>query len=279
MARFELYRYQILPLDRFFQPDLYSDIKSIDEVLQRKNAIFSEAIEQTPNFSTPRTETVTRRLHQDGDFYLFRVAANRSIHRETKDFGDEFLDNWPSVLMGVWNRPDVQLVAIQKRTTAFQRTDILMRAVMAAVSTFLEQRQLRCLYEPLFEKQEFWKVIDDNEGKVQSLEFEFLTPNMANISKTLPSDLREFAKQTNSQSNLLKLKSDSEAALHVSKGSEVMNGLVDYSAEGGGNITVKIAGVKKNYQTSNTAKEIEALDVEMQGTAEEAVKALKALMN
>ena len=54
---------------------------------------------------------------------------------------------------------------------------------------------------------------------------------------------------------------------------------MDYSAEGGGNITVKIAGVKKNYQTSNTAKEIEALDVEMQGTAEEAVKALKALMN
>lgn len=106
MTRFELYRYQILPLDRFFQGDLVSGISSIEELLARKNELFASVVNDLGAFRSGRTETITKKLAAQEDFFLFKIAANRSIHRETKEFTDEYLDNWPSILVGIWNRPE-----------------------------------------------------------------------------------------------------------------------------------------------------------------------------
>jgi hypothetical protein len=35
--RFDLYRYQILPKDRFAQGELFDGINSVDELIQKKN--------------------------------------------------------------------------------------------------------------------------------------------------------------------------------------------------------------------------------------------------
>ncbi len=275
---FELFRYQLLPIDRYLQGNLLTGVGSVDELVSRKNEFFSEAIGDTKSFSDRRHDTITKKLYQEDDFFLFRIAHNRSIHRETKDFRDEVIDNWPSILVALWNLPDKQYIAVQRRSTAFSSCDVVVKMILSALSAQLIQHHLRAIHEPLFEKKYFWSLLHEYEGKVKSVEFEIITPNMANISGSLSDDLKDFAKATNSTRNKLKIESDPEAPLHLEESNRTLQGLVDYSSEGGGNISLKIDGVKKTYHTSKTVKEIQLGDMEIQGNAEEVAAVIKDLL-
>ncbi|WP_437557525.1 hypothetical protein [Acidithiobacillus sulfuriphilus] len=275
---FELFRYQLLPIDRYLQGNLLTGVATVEELIERKNEFFAEALSGTSSFSNKKHETVTKRLYERDGFFLFKIANNRSIHRETKEFKDEIIDNWPAILVGIWNRPDKQLIAVQRRTSAFSSSEVVVKLVLGRLSDQLGHHHLRAIHEPLFEKKQFWSILNQYQGKVKSVEFEIVTPNMANISGTLPEDLKEFAKQTNSTRNRLKIESDPEAPLHLEESNRVLQGLVNYSSEGGGNISVKIDGIKKKYQTSRTVKEVTLGEVEMQGGAEQIIQALRELL-
>jgi hypothetical protein len=275
---FELFRYQLLPIDRFLQGNLLTGVSSIDELISRKNDFFSEAISGTKNFSDKRHQTITKKLYEEDDFFLLRIAYNRSIHRETKDFRDEFIDNWPSILVAIWNNPEKQFIAVQRRSTAFSSCEVVVKMIINAISSQLSHHHLRAIHEPLFEKQQFWSLLHQYEGKIKSVEFEIITPNMANISGSLSDDLKDFAKATNSVRNKLKIESDPDAPLHLEEGNSTLQGLVDYSSEGGGNISLKIDGVKKTYHTSKTVKEIQLGDMEIQGNAEEVASVIRELL-
>lgn len=275
---FELFRYQLLPIDRFLQGNLLTGVGSIEELISRKNEFFSEAINGTKNFSDKRHETITKKLYEEKEFFLLRIAHNRSIHRETKDFRDEVIDNWPSILVAIWNHPEKQLIAVQRRVAAFSSSEVVVRMIINAISNSLAHHHLRAIHEPLFEKQQFWSLLHRYEGRIKAVEFELITPNMANISGSLSEDLKDFAKATNSTRNKLKIESDPEAPLHLEESNSTLQGLVNYSSEGGGNISLKIDGVKKTYHTSKTVKEIQLGDMEIQGNAEEVVSVLKELL-
>jgi hypothetical protein len=275
---FELFRYQLLPINRFLQGNLLTGVSSINELISRKNEFFSEVIRGTKTFSDKRHQTITKKLYEKDDFFLVRIAYNRSIHRETKDFRDEVIDNWPSILVAIWNHPEKQLIAVQRRSAAFSSCEVVVKMIINAVSFQLGHHHLRAIHEPLFEKQQFWSLLHKYEGRVKSVEFEIITPNMANISGSLSDDLKDFAKATNSTRNKLKIESDPEAPLHLVEDNRTLEGLVNYSSDGGGNISLKIDGVKKTYHTSKTVKEIQVGDMEIHGSAEEVAAVLKELL-
>jgi hypothetical protein len=263
------------------QGNILTGISTVEELIARKNEFFSEAISEaisrTGAFSDQKHETITKKLLAQGHFFLLRIAHNKSIHLETKEFRNETIDHWPSILVAIWNEPDKQLIAVQKRTTAFSSCEVVVKMILGKLSNYLVQHHLRAIYEPLFEKKQFWSILDQYKGKVKFVEFEIVTPNMANISGTLPEELKEFAKQTNSIKNKIKIESDPEASLHLEKENSTLRGLVNYSSEGGGNISLKIEGIKKIYHTSKTVKEVTLGETQVQGNAEEVVKALKEL--
>jgi len=221
---FELYRYQLLPIDRYLQGNLLTGVGSVEELISRKNEFFSEAIKGTKNFSDKRHETITKKQYEEDDFFLLRIA------------------------------------------------------LINAISSQLAHHHLRAIHEPLFEKQHFWSLLHQYEGKIKSVEFEIITPNMANISGSLSDDLKDFAKATNSTRNKLKLESDPEAPLHLEENNSTLQGLVNYSSEGGGNISLKIDGIKKTYNTSKTVKEVQLGDMEIQGSAQEVASVIKELL-
>lgn len=278
LTTFELFRYQLLPIDRFLQGNLLTGVRTIDELISRKNEFFSEAIAETKNFSDARHQTITKKLYAENDFFLLKIAHNRSIHRETKDFRDEVIDNWPSILVAIWNHPEKQFIAVQRRSIAFSACELVVKMIISAISSQLAHHHLRAIHEPLFEKQQFWSLLHQYEGRVRSVEFELITPNMANISGSLSDDLKEFAKTTNSAKNKLKIESDPEAPLHLEESNKTLQGLVNYSSEGGGNISLKIDGVKKVYNTSKSVREIQLGEMEIQGNAQEVAAVIKELL-
>lgn len=277
-SQFELFRYQLLPIDRYLQRDLWSGVSSIEELLVIKNEIFSTSLLEVDHFSNARNETATKRLFAQDDFFLFRIAANRSLHRETKEFKEEYIDNWPSVLVAIWNHPDVQMFAVQKRTTAFANTESVVKLVLETLRLTLAHYHLRAIHEPIVERKVFWDIIKKYEGKIQKLEFEFITPNMANISGNLPENLKEFAKATNSVKNKLDIESDSESSLHIERNNSTVNALSDYTSDGGGNVAIKVNGLSKKINTSKTVKHVEISEIELQGTAEEVAALIKEMM-
>lgn len=277
-SQFELYRYQLLPIDRYLQGDLWSGIDSIEDLLQKKNDIFNSALQEVDHFYNSRTETATKRLYIGNNFFLFRIAANRSLHRETKEFKEEYIDNWPSVLVAIWNDPEVQMIAVQRRTTAFSSTEAVVKLIIETIYASLAHFHLRAIYEPIVERKVFWDIVEKYEGKIQKLEFEFITPNMANISGNLPENLKEFAKATNSVKNKLNIESDKESNLHIEKNNETISSLADYTSDGGGNVAIKVVGLSKKIHTSKTVKHVEISEMQLQGTAEEVASILKEIM-
>lgn len=125
IARFHLYRYQLLPVDRHFQGDLYG-AATVDQLIARKNKIFSEALSAPGAFESSRTHTATLKLVEVDDFLLYRIAANRSLQHETRDFKTEVIDNWPKILLVIWNAPGKQLIAVQQRVRGQKMSKLLI---------------------------------------------------------------------------------------------------------------------------------------------------------
>lgn len=278
MARFHLYRYQLLPKNRHFQGDLYG-AKSVEDLIAQKNFIFQSVLDSEAPFKSDRSEIAIRRLFSEDGFTLFRLATSRSLSIETKDFSTKSVSNWPNILVAVWNRDDKQIIAVQKRYSAFQITSAVVRMLLAAAEPTLSIHQLTVIWEPMFERQAFWSMIGNYANRVKKVEFEIITPNMANISKTLPDELKALAKNTNAVRSKVELESDPGYALNLDPEDPVLNGLTTYASEGGGNISVKIGGLKKKIHTTDTVKEVEIDEAEITGDARIVASILKELMN
>lgn len=266
-STFQVFRYQILPIDRYEQPGLFGREYGVDDLLEKKNDFFAEALSQQQDFSSEKHETPAQLLRKENDLFVFQVGHNKKINRETRDFRNEEIDNWPSTKVIVWNHPEKQYILVQKRTSAFSSCETVVKLILAKVNRYLGLKNLRVIHEPLFEKRSFWEKIEEIRGKIEAVKFEIITPNMANISGSLSEDIKRFAKATNSTRNELKIEAEPESSLVLERGDETLEGLVDYSSMGGGNISIKIRGIKAKFHTSKKVKEIYMDEVELSGNS------------
>lgn len=275
---FKLYRYQILPIDRYLQADMFDNVSSVEDLIAKKNIHFAQALNSHKDFSNRSIRTVVKKIAYDDDFVLYQMAQNKKIHRETENFTNEHIDTWPSIYVAVWNDPERQLIAVQHRPNAFTSCDKVVKLILNKIKPQLSHVHLTTEYEPMFDTKDFWNLLHRYQGKVKSVEFELITPNMANISGNLPDDLKSFAKETNSVKNTLRLESESDSALHLEEDNDTLNGLVDYSGNGGGNISMKIDGLSKKLQTTKTVKEVTIGDMELTGSSDNLVSVMKELL-
>jgi len=277
---FDLFRYQILPRSRSFQPDLFGEIKSLDDLLARKNEIFFQALRNVQEFETRKTAIRHKILYQDHDQILYRFAANRALKRETREFTEEEVENWPSFLVYIWNNPSEQFIAIQERWSAFQKTEVVAKSITDAVNEELGKLNLRAHPESLFLESEFWALIDQNVGKIRDIHFELITPNMSNISETLSDQLKDFAKSTNTAQTNLNIQADPDSSILPDPNDKNLKGLVSYSSEGGGNISIKIRGLSRRLHTKKSKKHIDLTELEIEGKEpEELAKIIKGLLS
>ncbi|SMO61674.1 hypothetical protein [Gracilimonas mengyeensis] len=276
---FQIYRYQILPISRNIQKDFFDGIESIEELIAKKNQFFEEAILKINDFDYSYSELAHKIRHKDDDFFLFKFGVNRSISRETREFTEEEIDNWPSFYVGIWNSPDKQFFVVEERRDAFQQTKSFVKLFEENVNRVLERYNLVCLIEPLFEENSFWAVVDEYQERIVAVEFELITPNLANISGKLSDELKDFAKATNSQKTNMKIQSDKSSHLDIQEENKNIDGLVDYSSEGGGDIKFRIKNLKKMISLGESVKTIEIDDIYISGiNSKEITDLLKDLL-
>lgn len=276
LTTFKVYRYQLLPIDRHTD-DLYGGLTA-SELIERKNSIFAETV---PFIRTHRHRgsDLSVRLESTGnDAFILSIASRRALTRETPDFRKEQIENWPHVTTIILNRPDEQFIVVQDRPAAFASTETVVKLIQSATRVSLERTGLRLHTERLFSKSYFWQLVQQFQNKITWIEFEFVTPNMANISSTLSGTLKELAKDTNSSQSNLQLMSDPASALNLDPEDQTVQGLVEYTSQGGGDISIKVKGVRKRIQTSNSVREIELDDLQLSGPPDQVAGILREML-
>lgn len=276
LTTFKVYRYQLLPIDRHTD-DLYDGLTSA-QIIERKNQIFAKTIPFVRTHRHRGSDLSVRLETSTSDAFVLSIASRRALTRETPDFRIEQVENWPHITTIILNRSDEQYIAVQDRHAAFASTDTVVKLIESATRASLQRSGLRLHTERVFSKNHFWQLVREFQDKITWIEFEFVTPNMANISNTLSDTLKELAKDTNSSQSNLQLRSDPAAALDLDPSDQTVQGLVDYTSEGGGDISIKIKGLRKKIQTSRSIREIELDDLQLSGPPEQIAGILRGIL-
>lgn len=271
---FRVYRYQLLPLDRNETKDLFHDLHP-NEIIARKNEFFSEALAAFSNLKGRNSETIVRVSLILPDFFELQLAPSRPLTRETPDFRLEKVENWPHIAAYILNSPEDQYLLIQDRATAFASTDTVANIVKRGTRHTLEKRGLSLHIESLFNKAYFWGLVEEFKNRITWMEFEFITPNMANISQTLANTLKNLGKVTNAVREELALTSDPGSSLDIAPSNEIILGLVDYTSEGGGDITLKVKGIRKKFHTSKSTREVYLSGLELTASPEQIIDVIR----
>lgn len=271
---FRAYRYQLLPLDRNDTKDFYNDRKP-HEIIEQKNNLFAETLGAFRNIRHRDSEIIVKVEKRSNDLFRLHLAPSRPLTRETPDFLVEKIENWPHIEALLLNAPDEQYLLIQDRLQAFGSTDTVANLIKLGTKPYLEKLGLSLHIEPLFNKTYFWELIDQYKNRITWIEFEFITPNMANISKTLADTLKNLGKETNAVKEELSLTSDAGSSLDISPENETIQGLVEYTSQGGGDITLKIKGIRKRMHTSKSTKEVHLSGLELTASPEQISQIIK----
>ncbi|HWQ89347.1 MAG TPA: hypothetical protein VN374_05190 [Desulfitobacteriaceae bacterium] len=193
-----------------------------------------------------RKANIARKVVYEGsDCALYKFAVCRPIMRETEDFTEEQIPNWPSFYVFVWNDPEKQYIAVQVKKSAFGDTLVVAKVLINAVNVSLHDRLLRAHIEELFDHYEFWDVADKNAGNIRDVRFEIVTPNMSNISAVLDDEYKSFVASTNTVSTIVDIKADEDSSIIVDKDNPRLSALVSYASEGGGKVSLGIKGYHK----------------------------------
>ena len=91
---FQLYRYQLLPKNRFFQGTLFGEIRTVEDLIENKNILFQQQIKVITDWKGKQsTSKINAKLiYEDETFLLFKFAPKRKAKIENESFELENYD-------------------------------------------------------------------------------------------------------------------------------------------------------------------------------------------
>ena len=278
IIKFNIFRYHLLPLDsnqktlELFAKKTYST----DELKEIKNDVLKKILE-----ILEKSESNTNPLKledRDGELFLFKIAQKKQA-TITHNFKNKTINNEPYVYVVFNNKRNVQKIAISENFDAFSTTTVVKNLLKTILRKELRRFGLNIEIEQMFSSISFWEFIKAYKYKISYLNFEYIKPNMANISGKLPEDFKKLAENVNSHESHLTLKAPENGVLeNIDKKNKVINGLVEYSSLGGGNIKVKVKGIRKQKSTSENPEFVEIREIDLEGQAEQIIKLYKTIV-
>ena len=90
--------------------------------------------------------------------------------------------------------------------------------------------------------------------------------------------LKSLAKNSNAERTVVTLSSAKDSNLKLSRDDDEFESLVDYSSKGGGNISVRIRGVRNLFYTAKRTNSVEIDEIDIEGrSATEVLEVLRCL--
>lgn len=256
---FEVFRYQLV-VDKTMQTNAFKTYETPEQLRADKNNIFKDIITNDKfNFRSKNTNLKSKLLYQKDDMFYFKISTKRTAHIYHEDFTDTKHDTYPNIIVAINNNPSVQKIAIQKTSSPFHDIETVRNIILESVDTKIKNYNLSFYVEPIFDKQNFWQFVRKHPQQIKSLSFDFITPNISNISKDLTIDLKQGYEDTNMHRSKFEMFAKEDGVLAINENSKFVNGIVGYTSQGGGSI---IARLKNSRSKFNTADNPSLFDVE-----------------
>lgn len=279
LINFHIYRYHLLPIDtKNKQIDLFEKDKkyTIQEIKEKKNEFFGKTLETLVN-SKSNNHPLKMEHHED-DYFLFKLAQSKT-KTITQNFENIIIDDEPYVHVIFNNDPSIQKIAISENSDAFSSPDVVKNILKKVFQNDLEKYGLNIELETLFDEVQFWDYVNKHKDNITYINFQFIKPNLANISKSLPQVFRNFADNTNSHESHITIKAPEKGTLdNIDKSNDSVKGLVEYTSEGAGSIKLKVKGLKKQLKTKENPVMVQIKEVDIEGPADQVIKLYKTIV-
>lgn len=272
LINFHIYRYHLLPLDtKDKQIDLFKDkTLNFNEIKKRKNEFFKGLLD---NLIKSKNNKYPLKLeHYEEEKYLFKIAQKKTT-TITQNFENIVIDNEPYVYIVFNNDSTIQKIAISDNSEAFSNPEVVRNILKKVFKNDLEKYGLNIEIEQLFDKVNFWEYVKEHRKNITSINFQFIKPNLAEISKSLPKVFKNFADTTNSHESHIIIKAPEKGTLkNINKKNSDIEGLVDYTSEGAGSIKLKVKNIRKQLSTKENPVILQIRELDMEGPAEQIIK-------
>lgn len=263
MAKYIIYSYQFAPI-RNNQRRLFSDGEiSAEEAMDKKQDIFETFFEQDSlDFIKNNSDYESKLIFKSDHIIVFKIANNKHISRE-ENFKTNQLPNYPSCVVIIDNRHNIQQIAIEERKSSFVDTKSVAAILEATFANFLRRYKLHISIQREYQKSEFWDTVSRYPNGITMVRFKFAYPNLPRFSKVATNIVSETSKNINSKCTTLEYRSDDNENLELSRKDSKLNGLVQASADSGNEITIKARGIRTFIKTGDTTKSVEVEDLEL----------------
>jgi len=275
---FYMYRYHLLPLSTDTnQLELFPQKSlSIEELKANKNVYFKRVLESLKNVYSSNP---IKLYDSEEEIYLLKIANKKST-KITKDFESKFFENEPYIYVIVNNDPTEQKILISENIEAFTSHKTVKNILKTLFIKELKFYGLNIEIEQMFNALDFWKLIEKNKRTLTMLNFKFIKPNLANISRTLPEEMKKFSENVNGHETNLIVKAPENGILeNINEKNEMVKGLVNYSAEGGGSIKLKLKNIRKLINANEGTVTFTSDEASIEGAPTQVIKIYKTLFN
>lgn len=279
ILNFHIFRYHLNPLSNDLQQlQLFpNEMKSPEELKERKNDFFNETLNELDFYKDERNPLKVE--HNENEYFLIKLAQKKST-KIVQDFEDFEINNEPFVYIIINNNPEVQKIAISENSDAFSEPKVVRNILIKLFNKGLSKYGLGVGIEEMFKKESFWKFVNSHRSEIKLIDFKYIRPNLANISKSLPQDFRDFTDSVNSKESHIVIKAPDKGILeNIDKSNNIINGLVEYTSEGAGDIKLQIKGYKKRYSTKENPVVIQISEAKIEGPAEQVIKAYQTIIS
>ncbi|TPI85233.1 hypothetical protein [Mesorhizobium sp. B2-8-9] len=184
-----------------------------------------------------------------GNIFVGRVGKQviEPYHRGPEQgFAIDTVDGWRPVWLLLDLSSDSQLIAIQ---TGIASSKNLLQALFERIQSSLPAREYEAFIEYVSDAKEFWRVVEQNRGKLTRLEFTFVPPNALGLEEKIKA-IVEAAKGVGSEKT--KFTHTNQSGALDPKG-EYVEAALKATSEGAGSVSLK-SGRKTVFSSEKNRK-------------------------
>lgn len=256
---FALFRYQIIPVTTQF--NLMYDI---NDVIRRKNEEFFEKL----CFFAKRSDFKGKTIYnfnidrRDDMMALLTVQRRKNVKIINEDKFEEIVDSFPYITVFIDNTPEHQILAVET-SKDYTSPKSIAKYFNEKINGLLADSHLAVKISPLYKKSDFWSFIEEHKDKISRINFELITPNMSNISHSLSEELKSLSKSTKSSLTNLNICAERGKSLVIDQQNQGIASMVDYSSDGGGEISVRVRDSKVKFRSNDYQASVEIGEADM----------------
>lgn len=186
MANFVIFTYEFGKIKNAQEPELFPDDTNVEENFQNKQEIFSNILEDETNlrFSYEDKSLNYLQVLHYMDIIILRIA-NHKIKKGELNFSEVQFDSYPSCMVIIDNRKDIQHIAIQKRPEAFSNPDILANIIKETLNRELYSYGLTLDINHKTFVSGFWNIAERLNYKIDRMEINFPPINLPRITNLI----------------------------------------------------------------------------------------------